>query len=72
MSYRVISGLTASLNLGISTADYFETQVITLSPCLEYTLKGPAIFYVEYELKLAQYKSGSHHKFGFGIDIKAF
>ena len=71
-SYRLMPNLTAFLDLGISTPNYFETITYKINPSLEYTLKGPALFYVEYELELAKYKGDSFHTFGFGIDVKAF
>ena len=71
IAYRIIPGLVASLDIGFSSADYFTTKDLMIRPCLEYTLKGPALFYVEYELKLEELKR-DNHKFGFGMDIKAF
>ncbi|MCL1836450.1 MAG: hypothetical protein FWG46_02755 [Treponema sp.] len=71
-SYRIMPNLTGSLGLEIQSADLFNTQIISIHPYFEYTLKGPALLYAEYELSLAEYRSGSFHRFGFGIDIKAF
>jgi hypothetical protein len=70
-SYKINPLLTASLDVDIGTVDSFKTTDLTLKPCLEYTLKGPALFYVQYELKLAEFKKNSH-SFGVGMDIKAF
>jgi len=72
VSYRLFDNLTASFGLKVESPDYFETQVISIKPCVEYRLKGAALFYTEYEMTLAKYKGGSLHRFGFGIDVKAF
>ena len=72
VSYRILPNLIGSLGLDVSSEDMFKSQTITLTPCIEYSLKGPALLYVQYDLRLAEYKSASFHKFGFGIDIKAF
>jgi hypothetical protein len=71
-SYRILPNLTGSLTLGLETNDLFETNVYSIKPCIEFTLKGPAIFYVEYEVRIGEEKSDSSHRFGFGMDIKAF
>ena len=70
-SYRIMPGLTASLGVTLGTEDAFDTTDLTIRPCLEYTLKGPALIYLQYELELKEMKN-DNHKFGFGIDIKAF
>ena len=72
IAYRIIPALTACLDVEIFSENYFESQVITINPYLEYSLKGGALFYIEYELALAKYKKDSYHAFGFGIDIRAF
>ena len=71
-SYRIMPGLTGFLTLEANTPNYFDTTDFYITPCLEYTLKGTALIYVEYQLKLSEYKRDSYHRFGFGIDIKAF
>ena len=70
-SYRIMPGLTASLSATLYTTNAFDTANLAIKPCLEYTLKGPALIYVEYELGLEEMKR-DNHRFGFGIDIKAF
>ena len=72
VSYRLLPNLTAYLSGEISSPDYFETNTYKIKPSLEYTLGGPALLYVEYELELGKYKMDSFHRFGFGMDIKAF
>ncbi|MCL1836616.1 MAG: hypothetical protein FWG46_03615 [Treponema sp.] len=71
-SYRLLPALTASLTLKLATPDSFGSTDIHVTPCLEYTLKGMALLYAEYELKLSEYKKDSYHRFGVGIDIKSF
>ena len=70
-TYRVLPNLSASLSLKLSSADAFKTTDLAIKPCLEYTLKGLALLYVEYELKFTDMKH-DNHRFGFGIDVKAF
>lgn len=71
-AYKILPELTGSLSVGIMTADNFDSVLFTLGPCIEYTLKGPALLYAQYELGVAKYKEDSYHRFGFGIDIKTF
>jgi hypothetical protein len=70
-SYKLTNTLTASLNVEVFSEDSFDTANLRLLPCLEYTLKGPALFYVEYEMFLAEFEKPSHF-FRFGMEIKAF
>ena len=71
ISYKFTPTLTASFTWEFNSPDYFKTTNSVITPCLEYTLKGPAVFYVQYSVELAEMKNASH-KFGFGMDIKAF
>jgi hypothetical protein len=66
-----MSNLTASVKVGFNTEDSFETMDMSVKPCLEYALKGPALLYVEYEMEVEEFKK-DNHKFRFGIDVKAF
>ena len=70
-SYRIMPGLMGYLNVELKTNDYFETNDLKITPSLEYSLKGPALLYVQYELEMKELKNDSH-RFGFGIEIKAF
>ena len=71
VAYKILPTLTASLSLEIGSDDLFKNTNMTITPCLEYALKGPALFYVQYELELVAMKE-HNHRFGFGIDVKAF
>ena len=74
VSYRILSDLTASISVEFSTENKFKQTDFTLTPCVEYSLKGPALVYVQYEFNLVDITDTKqdNHKFGFGIDIKAF
>ncbi|MCL2382282.1 MAG: hypothetical protein FWC64_11980, partial [Treponema sp.] len=71
VEYRVTQNLTASFSLTLESPDRFTTTNLTLNPLLEYTLTGPAMLYVEYELRLDNMDRASH-TFGFGVTIRAF
>jgi hypothetical protein len=74
VSYRATREITAFLEATIGTTDSFdkkENSWFALKPYCEFALKGPALFYVEYELRLDEFKHDSH-RFAFGLDIKAF
>ena len=56
------------------TLDNFEgspNNNLSLLTGIEYTLRGPAVFYVEYKLNLANMDTATH-SVGFGITIRAF
>ena len=72
VSYKILPNLTGSFSLDVTSTDLFKSQVITFTPCIEYNLKGPALVYAQYDLIIARYKGDSFHRFGLGIDIKAF
>ena len=69
-----LSDLTASLTFEINSSDVFETTNMIITPCFEYALKGPSVFYIQYELGIDDFSDTRkiNHRFGFGIDIKAF
>ena len=73
-SYRILPVLTGSLSIGFGSPNKFNQTNFILKPCVEYSLKGPALFYVEYELNVNDIsdKKQDNHRFGFGIDVKAF
>ena len=73
-SYRILPVLTGSLTFGLGSPNKFNQTNFILKPCIEYSLKGPALFYVEYELNVNDIadKKQDNHRFGFGIDVMAF
>ena len=73
-SYRIISNLIASLTLELSSPNKFDQVDFAITPCVEYSLKGPALLYVQYEFSLVDIgdTKQDNHRFGFGIDIMAF
>jgi len=71
VDFRFTPDLTGIFRMTIDSPDNFSTTNLTLRPTLEYTLRGPAIFYLEYELHLADMDSVTH-TLGFGITIRAF
>ncbi|AEF81765.1 hypothetical protein [Leadbettera azotonutricia] len=71
LSYKIIPQLTASLDVKIESPDYFKTTNLEITPCLEYSLSGPALLYLQYTLALPEFKNPSHI-LGLGLEIKAF
>ena len=72
VSYIISPGLTASLTAEFRSTDLFDrSRYITLNPSIEYMLGG-AVFYAEYELRLARYKHDSFHRISFGVTISVF
>jgi len=69
--YRILPNLTGSFNIILDSPDHFTTTNLTLNPMIEHTLRGPAVLYVEYELRLDNMDTATH-TFGFGITIRAF
>jgi len=73
ISYRVNPSLVASFTTEFRSLDYFDnSRLITFTPSIEYTLRGNAVFFAEYEFRLGRYRSESHHRISFGIDVRAF
>ena len=81
VSYRIMPGLTASLagslrienNYNLTAFPDDKTFMLySVTPSIEYALRGPAVLYAEYELNIGKYYSQSYNRFGFGIEIKAF
>ena len=72
--YRIMPNLTASLSLELDTPNKFKQVDFAIKPCFEYSLKGPALLYVEYEFRLVDIsdKKQDNHRFGFGFDVVAF
>jgi len=77
VEYRFLTNLIGSFSM---TLDNFEgdplfggtpNRNLTLNPALELTLRGPAVFYVEYTLRMENMER-NYHTFGFGITIRAF
>ena len=71
VSYRFLPNLTGTLRMTLDSDDLFETTNLTFRSTIEYILRGPARFYVEYEMRLNNMERVDH-RFGFGIEILAF
>ena len=71
VSYRFLPNLTGDFRISLDNYHGSPNNNLTILTALEYTLRGPAIFYVEYELHLENMERASH-TFGFGITIRAF
>ena len=80
-SYRnIIPNLTPSLEVGMGSGDKFDTMEVFIQPGARFSLKGAAQLYMEYQMGLKmgsdltgnEKRADSYHKFGVGIDIKAF
>ena len=72
VSYIITPELTAFFSAEFRSFDLFDrSRYITLKPSIEYMLGG-AVFYAEYELRLARYKRDSFHRISFGITLSVF
>jgi len=70
---RHVPTLTASFRAMIDSPDHFSTTNLTLRPAIEKSLRGPALFYVQYEARMPNMNTNrTIHTFGFGIEIRAF
>jgi hypothetical protein len=77
LTYRFLPNLVGSLRAMIDSPDHFSTQNLRIRPSLGHTLRGPALFYVQYELLLPDIGSSNPmnravHTVGFGLEIRAF
>ena len=77
VEYRFLPNLTGFFSI---TLDNFQghplfggtpNNNLTLNPAFELTLAGPAVFYVEYTLRMENMER-NFHTFGIGITIRAF
>jgi len=71
IEYRILPDLTGSFSVIIESPDHFTTTNLTLNPLLEYTLRGPAILYFDYQLRFDDMDTVTH-TVGFGITIRTF
>jgi hypothetical protein len=71
LQYRITKESTFFLEAAFESADEFDHTDFELKPYIELALAGPAVFYVEYALKLSEFKNDSH-RLGFGLEVKAF
>ena len=71
VTYRFLPNLTGDFRISFDNYEENPNNNLTITTALEYTLRGPAIFYVEYELRLDNMER-ANHTFGFGITIRAF
>jgi hypothetical protein len=71
VSYKILPVLTASLDIELYSDDMFTTTNLKLTPCLEYSLTGSGLLYLEYVLDLPDFKNPTH-TLGFGLEIKSF
>jgi len=71
VSYRFLPNLTGDFRVSLDNYDGNPNNNLTIVTALEYTLRGPAILYMEYEVNLADMDRATH-TFGFGITIRTF
>ena len=71
VEYRILPNLTGFFSITMDSPDHFDTTNLTLDASFEYMLRGLAILYVEYVLRLDDMDRATH-TFGFGITIRAF
>jgi hypothetical protein len=70
-AYKITPVLTASVDVEINSPDMFTTTYLKVTPCVEYSLPGSGLLYLEYTLDMPEFKNPSH-TVGFGLEIKAF
>ena len=71
VTYRFLPTLTGDFRISLDNYEGNPDKNLTVTAALEHTLRGPAILYVEYELRLDNMDRATH-TFGFGITIRAF
>ena len=71
IEYRFLPNLTGSLSVTLDNYGENPDNNLTIRTGIEHTLRGPAVFYVEYELRMDNMDIATH-TFGFGITIRAF
>ena len=71
VTYRFLPTLSGDFRISLDNYDGNPNKNLTILAALEHTLRGPAILYVEYEMRLDNMERASH-TFGFGITIRAF
>jgi hypothetical protein len=71
VTYRFLPNLTGDFRVSLDNYGGSPDNNLTITTALEYILSGPAIFYAEYDVKLANMDIATH-TFGFGITIRAF
>ena len=71
VTYRFLSNLTGEFRISLDNYEGSPNNNLTILAALEYTLRGPAILYVEYQMRLDN-MDRVNHTFGFGITIRAF
>jgi len=71
VEYRILSNLLGTFSMTLDNFSGNPNNNLTFNPALEMTLRGPAIFYVEYEMRLDNMER-INHTFGFGMSIRAF
>jgi len=71
VTYRFLPNLTGDFRISLDNYDGSPNNNLTIITALEYTLRGPAILYVEYEVHFANMERVTH-TFGFGITIRTF
>jgi len=76
VSYNITPQMLAKFNFTVKSPDHFWSTDYILNPVFEYTLKGAAVLYAEYDFEikttLGDDRNRFNHKFGFGFDFKAF
>ncbi|MCL2382397.1 MAG: hypothetical protein FWC64_12565, partial [Treponema sp.] len=71
VSYNFLPNLTGDFRVSLDNYGVSPNNNLTLVTALEYTLTGPAMLYVEYELRLDNMDRATH-TFGVGITIRTF
>jgi len=73
--HRLFPNLTGSLRMIVESPDHFSTTDMIIRPAIEKTLAGPALFYIQYEVRLPDVGASGNravHAVGFGLEIRGF
>ena len=71
VEYRFLPNLLGTLSLTLDNYFGSPDNNLTINAGIEYTLRGPAVLYAEYLLRLDNMDRATH-TFGFGITVRAF
>ena len=71
VTYRFLPNLAGDFRLSIDNYEGNPNNNLTMITALEYTLRGPAVFYVEHQLNLTNMDRAAN-TIGFGMTIRAF
>ena len=71
VEYRILPNLLGTFSMAFQSDDHFTTTNMTIRAGIEHMLRGPAVLYAEYAVRLDNMERTTH-TLGFGITIRAF